>query len=631
MSILLQRTLNSFLPKPLNNLRSVDFEILKKKHVQISNNPNTGGYHHSLAPTHTKVMIKHLFAGVSDSGKKKIFFTVFASILLIGAVIGIVVGVNSKTTDTRSVTTSDNIRVSTAHAIVKSSCSVTFHPDLCYSTLSDIPDMTEKVTTSKDVIELAVNKTKERIQTNYFIIKKLTVGTNLTKRGKIALDDCLEMAADTLEELDEVIGILETYPMKKGVRRHVDDLITLMSTTLTNQETCIDGFSHDKRERHLRESFIDVEINAQKMCSNSLAMIKNMTDTDMADQVKMNTRKLMNEEDVKWPEWLSVGDRRLLQSGSVTPNVVVAADGSGDFTTVSAAVAAAPNRSSTRYVIGIAAGVYRENVDIPSAKRNLMFLGSGRDSTIITANRSVAGGTTTFNSATVAAVGAGFLARDITFQNTAGPSGQQAVALRVGSDLSAFYRCGMIAYQDTLYVHSNRQFYINCFIAGTVDFIFGNAATVLQDCDIHARRPNPRQRNMVTAQGRSDPNQNTGIVIQSSRIGATSDLLPVQESFPTYLGRPWRNFSRTVVMQSEISDVINPAGWFPWDGDFALDTLYYGEYENTGAGADTSNRVTWSGYRVITNATEAQGFTVGNFIEGGSWLGNTGFPFSLGL
>ncbi|KAI3827344.1 hypothetical protein L1987_01417 [Smallanthus sonchifolius] len=136
---------------------------------------------------------------------------------------------------------------------------------------------------------------------------------------------------------------------------------------------------------------------------------------------------------------------------------------------------------------------------------------------------------------------------------------------------------------------------------------------------------------LVKSRGRSDPNQNTGIVIQSSRIGATSDLLPVQASFPTYLGRPWRNFSRTVVMQSEISDVINPAGWFPWDGDFALDTLYYGEYENTGAGADTSNRVTWSGYRVITNATEAQGFTVGNFIEGGSWLGNTGFPFSLGL
>ncbi|KAK9060542.1 hypothetical protein SSX86_021246 [Deinandra increscens subsp. villosa] len=565
---------------------------------------------------------KHLFAGAPDSGKtKKIFFTVvFAFILLIPAVTGIAVGVNSAEPRTAS--------PSAADAIVRSACSVTLHPDLCHSTLSD---MSHKVKTTKDVIEVAVNKTKERIEKNYFVIKKISGRANLTKREKIALHDCLEMVADTLRELDQVIGFLHTYPTKKGNRRLVDDIITLMSTALTNRETCIDGFSHDNKDRHLRESLIDTEINARKMCSNSLALIKNMTDSDMAGQAQTNTRKLMNKDDVKWPEWLSVGDRRLLQSGTVTPNVVVAADGSGDFTTISAAVAAAPNRSSTRYVIGIAAGVYRENVDIPSNKRNLMFLGSGRSSTIITANRSVAGGTTTFNSATVAAVGAGFLASDITFQNSAGPSGQQAVALRVGSDLSAFYRCGMIAYQDTLYVHSNRQFYVNCYIAGTVDFIFGNAATVLQDCDINARRPNPNQRNMVTAQGRSDPNQNTGIVIQRSRIGATSDLLPVQASFPTYLGRPWRNFSRTVVMQSTLTDVINPAGWFPWDGDFALDTLYYGEYENTGDGADTSNRVTWPGYRVITDDVEAGGFTVGNFIDGANWLGNTGFPFSLGL
>ncbi|XP_023761983.2 pectinesterase [Lactuca sativa] len=570
-------------------------EELQTRSIQICRSP----FIFSLHPT---LIIKHLFVNMTGSTRKSKILLVSASILLI------VVGVNSSN-------------------IIKSSCSLTLHPDLCYSTLSGVP---EKVNTPNDVIGLAVNKTKEIVQRNYFTIKKLTLRTNLTQREKIALHDCLEMVADTLQELNQVIVLLETYPTKKGIRlrRHVDDLMTLMSTTLTNQETCIDGFSHDKHDRQLRESLIDGEINAGRLCSNSLAMIKNMTDTDMAnDQVNTIGRKLKEE----WPEWLSAGDRRLLQSGTVTPNVVVAADGSGDFTTVSAAVAAAPNRSTTRYVIRIAAGVYRENVDIPSNKLNLMFLGAGRSSTIITASRSVAGGVTTFNSATVAAVGAGFLARGVTFQNSAGPSGNQAVALRVGSDLSAFYQCGMIAYQDTLYVHSNRQFYINCYIAGTVDFIFGNAAAVLQDCDIHARRPNPNQRNMFTAQGRSDPNQNTGIVIQRSRIGATSDLIPVQASFPSYLGRPWRNFSRTVVMQSTISDVINPAGWFPWDGDFALDTLYYGEYQNTGAGADTSNRVTWPGYRVITSATEAGGFTAGNFINGGNWLAGTGFPFSLGL
>ncbi|KAD6794746.1 hypothetical protein E3N88_05642 [Mikania micrantha] len=583
-------------------------------------------------------MNKNQFSGILDSGKKKkIFYSVLASIVLISVIISIAVGVNHRSSnESESITNSDNIRAtSTAHAIVKSSCSVTLHPDLCYSTISSIPEMSSKVKSTKDVIELAINKTKEIIERNYFTIKKLTVRAHLTKREKIALHDCLEMVAETLEELNQIIDFLETYPTKKGIRRHVDDIITIMSTTLTNQETCIDGFSHDKHDRELRESLIAGEIHAEKLCSNLLAMTKNMTDTDMVNEKQINGRKLMGDEievdEVNWPEWLSAGDRRLLQSGTVTPNVVVAADGSGDYTTVSAAVAAAPSSSSSRYVIRIAAGVYRENVNIPSGKRNLMFLGSGRTSTIITGSRSVAGGSTTFNSATVAAVGAGFLARDITFQNTAGPSGEQAVAIRVGSDLSAFYQCDMIAYQDTLYVHSNRQFYINCFIAGTVDFIFGNAAVVFQDCDIHARRPGPNQRNMVTAQGRSDPNQNTGIVIQKSRIGATSDLRPVQGSFPTYLGRPWREYSRTVVMQSVISDVINPAGWFPWSGNFALDTLYYGEYQNTGAGASTANRVTWRGYRVITSATVAQGFTAGNFIGGGSWLRATGFPFSLGL
>ncbi|KAF5776806.1 putative pectinesterase [Helianthus annuus] len=587
-----------------------------------------------VRPPNPKAMIEPLIARVPNSGNKKtLFFAFFALILVIAAVFGIVVGINSKTTQTQSTTTSNNIRAFAAHAIVKSSCGVTLHPDLCHSTLMGIPNLTEKVKTSKDVIELTLDKTKERVQRNHFVVKKLTTMTNLTKSGKMALRVCLEMVANTLEELEEVVGFLKTYPTKKGNRGHVDDMITYMSTTITNQETCIDEFADGKHDRHLRESLIDVVINAQKMCSNSLALIKNMTDTDIASQVKANTLKLMTKDGENWPEWLAAEDRRLLLSETVTPNVVVATDGSGDYKTVSAAVAAAPTKSSTRYVIKIAPGVYRENVDIPSNKWNLMFLGGGQSKTIITANRNHASGTDTFDTATVAAVGRGFLARDITFENNAGVEGDQAVALRVGSDKSAFYQCGMIAHQDTLYVHSNRQFYINCYIAGTVDFIFGNAAAILQDCDIRPREPGPKQKNMVTAQGRTDPNQNTGIVIQKSRIEATDDFKPKQGSFESYLGRPWKSFSRTVVMQSKISDVINPAGWFPWEGaeKERYTTLYYGEYKNTGDRADTSNRVTWPGFKVITDATEAQGFTARYFIAGDEWLANTGFPFSLGL
>ncbi|XP_023526589.1 pectinesterase-like [Cucurbita pepo subsp. pepo] len=516
---------------------------------------------------------------------------------------------------------------------VRSTCAVTLYPELCQSTISTaVETSSKKVSSSKDIIEASVNITISAVKQNYKSIKKLLETTkHLTKREKIALHDCLETGEETLRELYEVVEDLNEYPKKKSLPQYADDLKTLLSSAITNQETCVDGFSHDRADKKIRESLLAGQIHVEKLCSVALALIKNLTDTDIANHYNIRGRSMAMSE-FNWPDWMSPGDRRLLQASSTaTPDVVVAADGSGDFQTVSAAVAAAPSRSSRRYIIRIKAGVYRENVNVPSSKTNIMFWGDGRTTTIITGNRNVVDGSTTFNSATVAAVGGRFLARDITFQNTAGPSKHQAVALRVGSDLSAFYRCDMLAYQDTLYVHSNRQFYVSCIIVGTVDFIFGNAAAVIQNSDIHARRPNPGQKNMVTAQGRTDPNQNTGIVIQKCRIGTTSDLQPVIRNFPTFLGRPWQRYSRTVVMQTSISNVIDPAGWHIWDGNFALDTLFYAEYQNSGAGADTSRRVTWKGYRVISSAADAESFTAGKFISGGTWLSSTGFPFSLGL
>ncbi|KAG4146227.1 hypothetical protein ERO13_D05G144000v2 [Gossypium hirsutum] len=579
--------------------------------------------------------IKETLSNISNSAKhisftkkhKKIFLALFASLVIVAAIIGIVAGVSSRNNSDESDTSH--------HAVVKSACSGTFYPDLCFSAVTTVPAGTaKKVRSQKDVIELSLNITTTAVEHNYFKIKKLLARKDLTTREKTALHDCLETIDETLDELHEAVEDLHEYPNKKSLTQHADDLKTLMSAAMTNQETCLDGFSHEGADKKIREVLIDGEKYVEKMCSNALAMIKNMTDTDIANEMmlKSSNRKLKEDESgIAWPEWLSAGDRRLLQSSSVTPNVVVAADGSGNFKTVSEAVAKAPEKSSKRYIIRIKAGVYRENVEVPKKKSNIMFIGDGRTKTIITGSRNVVDGSTTFHSATVAVVGEKFLARDITFQNTAGPSKHQAVALRVGSDLSAFYNCDMLAYQDTLYVHSNRQFYVNCLVAGTVDFIFGNAAAVFQNCDIHARKPNSGQKNMVTAQGRTDPNQNTGIVIQKCRIGATSDLQPVRKNFPTYLGRPWKEYSRTVVMQSTISDVIQPAGWHEWSGSFALKTLFYAEYQNTGAGASTSARVKWGGYKVITSASEAQAFTPGRFIAGGSWLSSTGFPFALGL
>lgn len=227
-------------------------------------------------------------------------------------------------------------------------------------------------------------------------------------------------------------------------------------------------------------------------------------------------------------------------------------------------------------------------------------------------------------------VGDRFIARGITFRNTAGPQNHQAVALRSGSDLSVFYQCSFEGYQDTIYVFSERQFYKNCNIYGTVDFIFGNAAVVFQNCNIFPKRP-PNGTNTLTAQGRTDPNQNTGIVIHDCVVTAASDLKPVQGSVKTYLGRPWKQYSRTVYMKTFLDSLINPAGWMPWSGNFALSTLFYAEFANTGPGSSTARRVRWPGYHVLTSPRQASQFTVANFIGGNSWIPGTGVPFTPGL
>ncbi|XXG81831.1 hypothetical protein AAC387_Pa09g2392 [Persea americana] len=139
------------------------------------------------------------------------------------------------------------------------------------------------------------------------------------------------------------------------------------------------------------------------------------------------------------------------------------------------------------------------------------------------------------------------------------------------------------------------------------------------------------QQNMVTAQGRSNPNENTGISIHNSKVTAASDLKPMQGSFKTYLGRPWRRYSWTVFMKTFVDSLIAPQGWLKWNDKSALRTLYYGEYMNTGDGTGTSRWVNWPGFHVITSAAGAGKFTVGMFLNGSTWIPATSLPFTPGL
>lgn len=225
--------------------------------------------------------------------------------------------------------------------------------------------------------------------------------------------------------------------------------------------------------------------------------------------------------------------------------------------------------------------------------------------------------------------GRGFIARDITFENTAGPQKHQAVAYRSDSDLSVVYRCGIRGYQDSLYAHSMRQFYRECIITGTVDFIFGDSTSVFQSCRILTRKGLPNQKNTITAHGRKDIGEPTGFSIQFSNITAEPEAF--NNSTENYLGRPWKLYSRTVIMQSYISNAIKPKGWLEWNGDFALGTLYYGEYMNFGPGAAFGARVNWTGFHAINDSAVANNFTVSQFILGNSWLPSTGVKYTAGL
>ncbi|XP_022725997.1 pectinesterase-like [Durio zibethinus] len=503
-----------------------------------------------------------------------------------------------------------------AIAATITSCSQTPYPEVCNYFMGNSIVAVSLDETELSFRHLAIQVTLDQAVRAHQLVSDMDM-SSFDERAKLAWNDCLELYENTASLLNQ----------SKSTNNPIDAQ-TWLSAAIANQQTCQNGFIDFNLASHL-QTLPSMLGNFSKLLSNSLAVNKATVTSSSAHSnfaKQVGNRRLFA---YGFPSWLSATDRKLLQKTDAPPkaDIVVAQDGSGNFKTITEAVAAAGGGKRT--VIYIKAGVYKENVDIKRSTKNIMLIGDGIDATVVTGSKN-AQTTTTFRSATVGVAGDGFIARDITFENTAGPQKHQAVALRSGSDFSVFYRCSFKGYQDTLYVYSQRQFYRDCDIYGTVDFIFGDAVTVLQNCNIYIRRPMSSQKNTVTAQARTDPNENTGIIIHNSRVTASSDMRAVQGSFKNYLGRPWQKYSRTVFMKSGLDGLIDAEGWLPWSGGFALDTLYYAEHMNTGAGASTSGRVKWGGYHVIT-ATEAAKFTVGNFLAGDAWIPGTGVPFDAGL
>lgn len=227
--------------------------------------------------------------------------------------------------------------------------------------------------------------------------------------------------------------------------------------------------------------------------------------------------------------------------------------------------------------------------------------------------------------------GSGFIGQAFTARNTAGAAGHQAVAMRVSADKAAFYQCTFDSWQDTLYTHTFRQYYRESYITGTVDFMFGNGAVAFQACTIVAKKSTILgQQNTYSAQGKTDPGQNTGYSFQSCTFDGTADLKANTAQFKTYLGRPWKEYSTHVNLKCNLIGHIDPAGWLPWNtSDFGLKTSFFAEWLDFGAGANTANRVSWS--HQITDKNVAQKYQAVPFAGAGSWVPATGIPLTTSL
>jgi pectinesterase len=262
----------------------------------------------------------------------------------------------------------------------------------------------------------------------------------------------------------------------------------------------------------------------------------------------------------------------------------VAKDGSGDYKFIQDAIDAMRVYPLAPITLYIKNGVYNEKIELPVNNTDVTFIGESVDKTIITFNDySGRGHTNTFTSYTAKISGNRFVAVNITFANTAGPVGQ-ALALYVDADKAVFKNCKFLGNQDTIFAAGENaaQLFTDCYIEGTTDFIFGPATAVFENCTIRAK-----SNSFITA-ANTPANKPHGFVFLRCTIQADTTVHKL------YLGRPWRAYSKTVFLFCNLPAAIAPEGWNNWGNAANEKTSFYAEYKNTGAGATTQQRVSWS-------------------------------------
>ncbi|KAL8100386.1 hypothetical protein AgCh_032589 [Apium graveolens] len=507
--------------------------------------------------------------------------------------------------------------VHTSNKAINSLCQPTDFKDACVKSLSSSNSEDPKV-----LIKAGFEASEKEITEVISKSKTLqdAAKDSSTKDAYGLCKHLLETSIDDFKRSMDKVGNLNA----ENVKKFVADLRTWLSGALNYQVTCIDAFQNTTGDA--ADKMKDLLGPSHELSSNALAMVSELTKIFDSLYKSIGQRRLASVDN-EIPDWISAHQRHLLQAASA-PNAVVAQDGSGQFKTIGEAIKTVPVGNTKPFVIQVKAGVYNEIVNVPRKTDNVVLVGEGATKTKVTGNKNFIDGVKTFQTATFSVDGDMFMAKDIGFENSAGAEKHQAVALRVSGDRAVFFQCQMDGYQDTLYNHNYRQYYRDCTVTGTIDFIFGDSASVFQNCKMVVRKPMANQACMVTAQGRAEARSTGGNVIQNCTITGEAGLTPATKS---YLGRPWKEFSRTIFMQSSIDSLIDPEGWAPWQGDFGLATCYFAEYQNRGPGSDTSKRVNWKGIVKNMNDADIQQFTAAKFIQGDQWVPGTNVPIENGL
>lgn len=552
--------------------------------------------------------------------KKNAAIASVAGVLLVACVVATTVSVTKQgggsSEGEQGLTTSTK----SAHAI----CATTDYKDTCETSLSDA----KNTSNPKELIKVAFDAAMKNLSdviSHSALLKK----ASKDPRTSGALDVCKQVLNDSVDDIRRSLDKVEGFGMDK-MQEYADDIKVWLSGAITNQQTCLDAFQNTSGDTG--EKMKKLLNFTGELTSNGLAMVTQFSDVlqtlEIPGMKKRRRRILLDDEFAEERSRLLLG---MASPSNLKPKAVVAKDGSGHFKTINGAIKAIPPKNNVLYVIKIKAGIYKEQVMVPRKMNKVVFVGEGPTKTKITGGLNFIDGVATFKTATVAIQGDGFMARDIGIENSAGAAKHQAVALRVSADDAIFYNCRIDGYQDTLYTHSYRQYFRNCTITGTIDFIFGDAAAVFQNCRMIVRKPLGNQACMITAQGRKDHRGVGAIVIQNSEFLPDAAIKTVKPAVTVYLGRPWKEFSRTIIMKSYIHAFIHPTGWSPWMGNFGLNTCWYAEYQNRGPGANTKARVNWKCYQKRITPEVANQFTAGVYLKGDAWIKPTGIPYTAGM